>query len=219
MWMSVPTPVTTSIIVTESVSIWKAHGTFKSPTAIQSASRTVTASKPFACRPTSCSTATSNDSPAAPQATMPTHFSPRYRPKARLMSNPATGKRTMRGTRLNILSLQLIDVVHADALLGAEDGDDQRQPHRHLGGGHRHHEEHEHLPRKLHELPGEGDEHEVGGVQHQLHRHEDDDGVAPHQHSRHAQRKEDGGQDNVETGRNSRFHLGSSQDSSFKIQA
>ena len=42
MWISVPTPETTSIMVTESVSTRKAQGTLSAPTVIQSARWTTT---------------------------------------------------------------------------------------------------------------------------------------------------------------------------------
>ena len=40
------------------------------------------------------------------------------------------------------------------------------------------------------QLAREGDEGEVGGVQHQLDRHEDDQRVAPHQHADHADQEQ-----------------------------
>ena len=49
-----------------------------------------------------CKMAMTKASPAAPEATTPTHFSPRNFPARRLMSSPATGKKMMRGIKLDI---------------------------------------------------------------------------------------------------------------------
>ena len=60
-----------------------------------------------------------------------------------------------------------------------------------LGGGHDHDEEGEHLPVEVAVDPGERDEDEVGGVEHELDAHEDDDRVAPGQHRRPTDDEED----------------------------
>src|SRR4029453_15002471 len=68
-------------------------------------------------------------------------------------------------------------LVGVDRLPVAEDGDDDRQADRSFRGGDGHDEEHDHLSVDRAELAREGDEGEIGSVQHQLDREEDHDGV------------------------------------------
>src|ERR1700732_1400284 len=72
-----------------------------------------------------------------------------------------------------------VDAGDVDGAPLAVDGDEQRQADRRLGGGHRQDDEHQDLAGALVELPGVGDQRQVGGVQHHLDREEDADAVAP----------------------------------------
>ena len=58
------------------------------------------------------------------------------------------------------------------------------EAHHHLGGRHHQDEEHERLAPDVVEHAGEGDEGEVGGVEHQLDAHEHHEHVAPHEQAR-----------------------------------
>src|SRR3972149_10302900 len=169
MWISVLTPVTISIIVTERVSTLIAQGTESPPMAIQSAT-TMRAPSVCCCSARPCSTATPKASATAALATTPVKRSPSRRPSARLISRPATGKAMIRGTSANQPStaaslkcirclrpgsaLQAARLVDVDAVLGLEDGHDQCQPDGHLGRRHGDDEEEKEVPAQL--LQGTG---------------------------------------------------------------
>src|SRR4051812_26767068 len=96
-----------------------------------------------------------------------------------------------------LLVLQQAGVVDGGRAPGPEDGHDDREPDDDLGGGHHHHEERRDLAVEVAVLPGEGDQRQVGGVEHQLHAHEDHDRVAPGQDPDAADREEDAREDDV----------------------
>src|ERR1041384_2457917 len=81
-------------------------------------------------------------------------------------------------------------VVDGQPAPQAEDGHDDGQADGHLGGGHGHDEEDERLAVVAAEAMAEGDEGEVGGVQHQLDGHEDHERVAADDHADHADREQ-----------------------------
>src|SRR3990172_12855983 len=145
--MSVPTPETTSIMVTESVSTRKAQGVCNAPMPIQSANCT-TAPSGCALRDRYCSTEIAKAPPEAATAMSDETRSPRRRPTARLSSSPTTGKKMIQGTRLNAstLALQAAHLVDIDTLLGAKDGYNDSQAPRHFGCSHGDDEEHVNLP-------------------------------------------------------------------------
>src|SRR3990172_7797545 len=145
--MSVPTPETTSIMVTESVSTRKAQGVCNAPMPIQSANCT-TAPSGCALRDRYCSTEITKAPPEAAMAMRAETRSPTRRPTARLSSSPTTGKKMIQGTRLNAstLAFQAAHLIDVDALLGAEDGHDDGQAHRHFSRGYGDHKEHVNLP-------------------------------------------------------------------------
>src|SRR6478735_5031481 len=87
--------------------------------------------------------------------------------------------------------LQQAGVVDRGRAPGPEDGHDDREPDHDLGRGHHHHEEGGDLAVEVAVLLGEGDQREVGGVEHQLDAHEDHDRVAPGEHSHAADGEED----------------------------
>src|SRR5258706_563403 len=84
------------------------------------------------------------------------------------------------------LSLQRIQFIDIDVLLRLEDLHEQGQTHSHFGGGHRDDEEREDLPAETLIHAGKCDEGEVGRIQHQLNRHENNKRVAPDQHTQRA---------------------------------
>src|SRR5215217_7059186 len=87
--------------------------------------------------------------------------------------------------------LEQVGVVDGGGAPRAEDGEDDRQAHHDLGRRDEHHEQRDDLAVERATHPGEGDEGEVGGVQHQLDAHEHDDGVAPQQEGRGTDREQD----------------------------
>src|SRR5689334_14516897 len=106
-----------------------------------------------------------------------------------------TGTDSCRGTNMYLSSvLQQARVVDRGRAAGAEDGHDDRQPDHDLRGGDHHHEEGGHLTVEVAVDPGEGDQREVRGVQHQLDAHEHHDRVAAGEHPDAADREQDRGQ-------------------------
>src|SRR2546421_5437105 len=93
------------------------------------------------------------------------------RPAARTTSAITGSPRPSNGLRLALPAHQA-EIVHGEAVAQPEDGDDDGQPHRNLGGRHRHHEEHDGLAVGCAQPVAERDEGDVRRVQHQLDRHE-----------------------------------------------
>src|SRR5688572_11738480 len=93
--------------------------------------------------------------------------------------------------------LQQARVVDRGRATGPEDGHDDGQPDDDLGRGHHHHEEGGDLAVEVAVLPGERDEGQVAGVEHQLHAHEDHDGVAPDEDPHTPDGEQDRGEDDV----------------------
>ena len=75
-------------------------------------------------------------------------------------------------------------LVHGEPAAEPEDGHDDGEADRHFRRRHAHHEEHEDLPLGRAVPLAEGDEGEVGGVEHHLDGHEDHERVAPDEHAR-----------------------------------
>src|SRR5215216_2932327 len=100
-----------------------------------------------------------------------------------------------RSGRKFTLAFQEVDVVHARRLTVAENGDQDCEADRHLGRRHRHHEEHEDVSFHAAMLPGEGEQGEIHGIQHQLDGHENDQGAPPHQDAHHPDREQDRGEE------------------------
>src|SRR5512146_1341517 len=65
---------------------------------------------------------------------------------------------------------------------------DQREPHRDLGGGEREDEDEQDLAVCLMPAAAGTDERKTGRIEHDLDRHEQQDEIAPHEHSREPQR-------------------------------
>src|ERR1700712_1856124 len=116
----------------------------------------------------------------APTPTAVTRALGNFLPRRPLIAAPASGRIGMSqssSSMSGLLPLHQIQAVDVDGAPLAEDGDEEREPHRGLGGGDRHHEEDDQLTGVVPPLPRIGDQGEVGGVEHQLHREEDADAV------------------------------------------
>ena len=79
--------------------------------------------------------------------------------------------------------------MHVGTLQIPVDHYDNSQAYADFGGGHGHNEKHENLPVRIGTVGRESDQKQVYCVQHQLDRHENDDGIAPEQYARHADYK------------------------------
>src|SRR5262245_25241532 len=125
-------------------------------------------------------TAMPNEISITAQAIPPDRDLDSRRPNVALSRNPANGSSAIavstsspfeRGEGLGIERLPV-----------AEQADDQRQADGGLGGGHGHDEEGDDLAVDVALLPPEGDEREVDGVEHDLHRQQQRDQVAAQEH-------------------------------------
>src|SRR5687767_11572694 len=86
-------------------------------------------------------TATPNESPIAPVASRPDTVLGRRLPSAAFTTKPSNGNR---GIRYSTRSpLERCERVRREDFLVPEHGDHDSEAHRRLGGGHRHHEEHD----------------------------------------------------------------------------
>src|SRR5213592_3976361 len=94
--------------------------------------------------------------------------------------------------------LQEVDLVDVDGLPVSVDQDHDGEADADLCGSDRDHEQRKHLPGELVEIGREGHQVHVHRVQHQLDRHEHEDGVAPGQDPVDPCREQDGGEDQEE---------------------
>src|SRR5581483_6878898 len=106
-----------------------------------------------------------------------------------------TSRTPARSRRLPLEQVHLVDV---DRLAVAVDQDDDRKTDPHLRGGDGDHEQRERLPGEVVQRLRERDQVDVDGVQHELDRHEHEDGVAPRQHAVDTRREQDGGEEQNE---------------------
>src|SRR5690606_11469345 len=149
----------------------------------------------FNSRKTKPITLSTNASATDPTATVVTTCFSERRPTVPLCSAPKIGSRTM-GRRMCWMSndiripvrravRQEVRSIALDGLPEAEEADEDREADRRFGGGHRDHEEREHLALMVPGLGGAGappverDQGQVDRVQHDLDRHELEEGVAP----------------------------------------
>src|ERR1700689_4785323 len=91
--------------------------------------------------------------------------------------------------------LQQIHFVYIDRLLVAEEGDQNSEPDRSLGGGVGNHENGKYLAVQSSPKPRKRNQVEVHSVQNQFDRHQDDDHVAARQHANHAKQEKGSAQD------------------------
>src|SRR5450759_512368 len=78
---------------------------------------------------------------------------------------------------------KLVELVDVDRQLPPVDGDDQPQPDRHLAGRHHHHDQSKDLAVGAAPHAREGDQREIGGIEHQLEAEQDDQWVGPREHA------------------------------------
>src|SRR5450759_2703783 len=225
MWISVPTPVTSSTKHIDSGSSSSPASTWKPLTGIQE-NRCWLIARSSPARPSMAAKSTNprtNAAPAARQAsTGPQRFA--RRPPSSRIAAPTAGNASSSQVAAKVPSaaayasagftvllslgcglpagcgwsvLQQVRVVHRCRPPGAEDRDDDRKSDHDFGGGHHHDEERHDLAIQGAVHPGEGHQRQVHAVEHQLHAHEHHDGVAPQQETQDANREQDGRQEQV----------------------
>src|SRR5258706_14186702 len=91
----------------------------------------------------------------------------------------------------NILTLQTADLININTALGLEDLDDQSQPDGNFRCSNCDHEEDEDLSTKGFDSTAESHDGKIGGVQHQLNGHENDERIAANEHTGHADGEQD----------------------------
>src|SRR3954452_16809584 len=92
--------------------------------------------------------AMTSEAPGAPRATVVTSHFGNHLPSRPLIAAPANGRIGMsqRSWRnMSALPAHQDHAVDVDGAPLADAADEEREPHRGLGGGHRHHEEDDHL--------------------------------------------------------------------------
>src|SRR5688500_15506846 len=118
-------------------------------------------------------TVTTKEPPSMPVAKWPASGSPRRRPNATRIRNPASGRAGISQMASNIgLTLQFREIVGSAAGAAAQDRHDDAEADHDFGGRHDEHEEHRGLSVHVVELAGQRHEREVHGVEHQLDAHE-----------------------------------------------
>lgn len=91
-----------------------------------------------------------------------------------------------------LLILQPAHFINVNAVDVTVDHGNNGEPDGDLGCGNGHDEKYEDLPGRILVISGEGHQQQVDGIQHQFHRHENDDGVAPNQNADDANYKQHG---------------------------
>src|SRR4030095_15537436 len=157
MWMSEPTPVTTSTITAESGSSRKESSAWKSPAEIQversSVKKRCSASKAVA-RVNTCATAIANEAIGAPTASAITAArgstfgaNRSHAPDATAAISGSSGiqRRSSFVCSVKRSPFHLARVFDVHGVAVAHQADDDRQPHGHLDRGHHHDHEREDL--------------------------------------------------------------------------
>ena len=90
------------------------------------------------------------------------------------------------------LPFQELKLVDVDAGFVPVQGDDDGQADSHLGGGDRQGEKYEHLPRHVLEIMRKRHEVDIGGVQHEFDREENNDNVSTDQNAYHSGQEDNG---------------------------
>src|SRR5919202_5239579 len=150
--MRAPTPVTNRAMVTDNGSTRKPTSTCSPPegTHENSVWSKARCSCPLPMRARNTPHVTRNDREIRAVATQPASGSPRRRPDARRMANPASGRAGISQAACSIVggpasALEEGDVVGGGLGPAAEDGHDDGQADHHFGRGHDQHEEHDRL--------------------------------------------------------------------------
>src|ERR1700678_4352259 len=175
-------PVTNSTMVIDRGSTNRLACTWRPPTGIQ-VHRFWVKDRTGACtvsRSKYTPTATTNEAPTKQVATAPASGSPSRLPASTWMAKPTRGSKMIRYVTWSIVGSALHQVQVVGGVVGpaAEDGDHDAQADHHLGRRHHQHEKHQDLAADVVEHVGEGDEGQVGRVEHQLHAHEHHQHVA-----------------------------------------
>src|SRR5205823_12253618 len=149
----------------------------------------------------SCGESPSSNAKVTTAATKetPTDAVARYPAPRRVSRPPATviASAAPRGASRQIQAATITsaaqrpELVHVQGQLAAGHGDDQAEPHDDLGGGDRHHGQREDLPVAASVVAREGDQRQVGAVEHQLKREQDDQRAAPDQHPEPAREEQE----------------------------
>src|SRR5687768_9690512 len=176
-------PVTTRIITADSASSLSARSSVKSPDVIH-VNSVWTICRLSDGRPASvstCMTEMTNAIAITAVARLPNTRFGRRRPSVALTRKPANGSSGISANKGS--PLQRRKRFGVERLTMAEQPDDERQPDGGFGRGHGHHEEGDDLAIDFAKLAAEGDEREVDGVQHDLHRQQQGDQVAAQEHA------------------------------------
>src|SRR5215213_1945456 len=218
-WISDPTNVTSRTNASDSGSSSRPAVTWKDPAGTQ-LNRCWSISRASSGRALSAKNRTAATTNAAQEVSVPTRCPMRSvrRPPSSSTAAPSTGRPTSSQVRENTpeaasvcraaaatptdgiaiwisipfaSELEQVGVVDGGGAPRAEDREDDRQADHDLGGRDQHHEQRDDLAVQRAAHPGEGDEGEVGGVEHQLDAHEHHDGVAPQQEGRGADGEQD----------------------------
>src|SRR5262245_16711040 len=207
MWMSEPTPVTTSTITAESGSSRNESSAWKSPAEIHvyrsSVKKRCSGSNAVA-RVNTCATAIANDAIGAPQAsritagrgsTFGAKISHAPESTAAMSGRNGIQRSSSLVCSVNLSPLHLAGVFDVHGVAVAYQTDDDRQSDGDLDGGHHHDHERQDLALVVADLAAERDQRQVRGVQHQLDAHEHDDHVAAREHADHADHEDQRGDD------------------------
>src|SRR5690606_26418681 len=214
MWISDPTPVISSAKAIDRGSMSSPMSTIPGMNAHRcTAWRRCPSGSPSSS--TNASTATTNEARDMATPSRWPHRSVR-RPSTSRMVAPSSGMAIISqdrpitppavcwmistGSTSHLLVLQQVGVVDGRGPAGSEDRHDDGEADHDLGRGHHHHEERDDLAFQVADLPGEGDEREVAGVEHELDAHEHHDRVPPGQHADGPDREQQPRQDEVMRG-------------------
>src|SRR5262249_2771320 len=142
--------------------------------------------------PRACSRSDGKNPPILPMAYISAAFSSKRRSSCIWVSNPRARPASSRalGTAALVCAMVLPphqrQLVHREAAAEPEYGDDDGETDGDFGGGHAEDEEDESLAIDGAVALPEGDDGQVGRVEHDPDRHEDDERIAPHEHAEDA---------------------------------
>src|ERR1044072_5122797 len=213
--MRKPTPLTISIMKTESLSIWIGPPIFKSPAEshVQSVDECVLSSGLSPSSTAKTITEQAKETSAEPAARKPAMERLMLVPGGAIRTTAAAGAKSAiqaaaiirddppggasRRVSPGGSSSQSGELVHVEIDVPARDRDDEAEADDRLGGGDDHHGQREDLPAARAGLARESDQGEVAGVQHDLEREQHDERAAANEHAEGSCREEDHGEDQV----------------------
>src|SRR5688572_23422563 len=188
--MSEPMPVTTRIITADKASSRSARSSVKSPEEIQvnSVWTICRLSDGMPINAITCITEMTKAIAITPVARPPDSALGRRRPSVAWTRKPANGSSGISASKGS--PLQRCERFGVEGFTMPEESNHQRQADSGFSSSHGHHEERDDLAVDLAELAAEGDEREVDGVQHDLHREQQGDQVAAQKHAGRADREQ-----------------------------